>query len=135
MFRIMMSFIVLLSLDMLWISVIAKDAYFRAYGHILRLENGQLRPIWWAVLLVYVALVGGLNYFAFNTEAQSTRAILTHAFIFGVVVYAVYDFTCLALFKDWPILMTMLDCIWGGVLCGLSAFITLKLETWWFKLF
>ena len=87
------------------------------------------------MIIVYIALVGGLNYFALNFSEQSSRWILTHAFVFGLVVYAVYDFTCLALFKDWPIGMTMLDCLWGGVLCGLSAFFTLRIEAWLLKLF
>jgi uncharacterized membrane protein len=135
MLRVIISFVVLLSLDFLWISVLAKGAYVRSYAHVLRLENEQIIPIWWAVGLVYLALVGGLNYFALSWVEQSMRVALIHAIAFGVVVYAVYDFTCLALFKDWPVLMSIVDCFWGGFLCGATALITLRLEAWLLKLF
>lgn len=122
--RFAISFVVMFIIDMLWIAVIAKTHYFKAYGHVLRLEAGQLLPVWWAVIIVYLALVFGLNYFALVWSKDSITSAMVHAVLFGLIVYAVYDFTCLALFKDWPIGMTIIDCIWGGVLCGATAGIT-----------
>lgn len=128
MFRILLSALVMFSLDMLWIGGIAKTHYFKAYGHTLRLVDGQLRPIWWAVFIVYFALVVGVNIFGLSWDKQSFKQAIFYSALFGLVVYAVYDFTCLSLFKDWPIGMSVVDCIWGAVLCGLTAFITLTIE-------
>ncbi len=126
--RFGISFLVMFVLDILWISVIAKAHYLKAYGHVLRLEGGQLMPLWWAVGIVYFALVIGLNYFGLVWTKESTMSAIMHSVLFGLVVYAVYDFTCLSLFKDWPIGMTLIDCVWGGVLCGLTAALTLFIE-------
>ena len=128
--RIIISFIAMLSLDFLWIGVIAKNTYFKAYGHILRLEKGHLMPIWWSAAIVYLALIFGVHYFGLSMAKYSMMQAIVHSAIFGLITYAVYDFTCLALFKDWPIGVTVIDCLWGGVLCGLTAFLTLWLEKW-----
>lgn len=128
MFRLLLSAVVMFSLDMIWIGIIAKAHYFKAYGHILRLVDGKLMPIWWAVFLVYVALVVGVNVFGLSWDKHSMKDAVLYSALFGLLVYAVYDFTCLSLFKDWPIGMSIIDCIWGAVLCGLTALITLTIE-------
>jgi len=54
-----------------------------------------------------------------------------HAALFGLVAYATYDLTNLATIKDWPVLITVVDMIWGTVLSILvslaSFFIARKL--------
>jgi uncharacterized membrane protein len=47
---------------------------------------------------------------------------------FGLVTYATYDLTNLATLKDWPLIITIIDLIWGTVLCGLVS-----LVTWWLR--
>jgi uncharacterized membrane protein len=128
MLRLLISAVVMFSLDMIWIGFIAKDHYFKAYGHTLRLVDGQLKPIWWAVFLVYLALVVGVNVFGLVWDKHSLKEAVFYSALFGLVVYAVYDFTCLSLFNNWPIAMSFIDCAWGAVLCGLTAWITLSLE-------
>lgn len=128
MLRFILSFVILLGLDSLWIGYLAKASYFKAYGHVLRLEQGQLQPIWWAVVIVYLALVGGLNYFVLADKMASSLSLIFSGFIFGLVVYAVYDFTCLALFKNWPNCMSIVDTLWGGALCALTTCLVLGIE-------
>ena len=45
------------------------------------------------------------------------------AFLNGAAVYAVYDFTVLAVFKDYPLWIAVADTIWGGVLFAIVAWI------------
>ena len=40
---------------------------------------------------------------------------------FGFFVYASYDLTNLALLKDWPLKLSLLDITWGTLLSGVSA--------------
>lgn len=37
-------------------------------------------------------------------------------FLFGASIYAVYEGTNYAIFKDWPLAMVLLDTVWGGIL-------------------
>ena len=122
--QIIVSTLCLLILDSIWIGFLAKAAYFKAYGNILRLVDGKIDPVWWAVLVVYVVLVFGVNYYALSYKSEPIKAISEGA-IFGLVVYAVYDFTCLSLFKNWPIYMSLIDCLWGGILCSVTVGVTI----------
>jgi uncharacterized membrane protein len=128
MLRFIISALVMFSLDMIWIGVIAKSYYFKSYGDYLRLQGGELKPVWWAVALVYLALVIGVNLFGMSFAKQSMLHAIGYSALFGLLVYAVYDFTCLALFKNWPVGMSMIDCVWGAVLCGATAYLTLTIE-------
>jgi uncharacterized membrane protein len=40
----------------------------------------------------------------------------TDAFLTGLAVYAVYDFTVYVAFDKYPIWLACADCIWGGIL-------------------
>jgi uncharacterized membrane protein len=51
------------------------------------------------------------------------HALLFGAF-FGLVTYATYDLTNLATTKDWPLLVTVVDLIWGTVLAASISVIT-----------
>ncbi len=129
MLQYLLSMIVMMLLDGIWLGFIAKSYYYQAYGHILRLENDQLQPIWWAAFLVYVLLVFGVNFYGLSYAKESIFTAVWRSALFGLVVYGVYDFTCLSLFKSWPIGMTLIDWIWGGVLCGLTSYLVLMLST------
>jgi uncharacterized membrane protein len=119
-----LSMLVFFILDMAWLGYFAKDLYFKNYGAWLRLADGELLPVWWAVAIVYLL-------FAFATLTfvlPLAKGHLSLAFIYGaslgLIIYGVYDFTCLGLFKNWPLMMAFIDWAWGTVLCGVSATIT-----------
>lgn len=125
---LVISTIVFFALDMAWIGYFAKDMYFKHYGAWLRLDNGQLLPVWWAIAIVYFM-------FSFATLVfvlPLSKGLLTHAFMYGAaigfVIYGVYDFTCLAIFKDWPVMMAFIDWAWGTFLCAFSATITVYIS-------
>jgi uncharacterized membrane protein len=53
--------------------------------------------------------------------AQSPARAFVYGALFGFFAYATYDLTNLATVKDWPIIVTIVDLIWGTVLCGAVA--------------
>jgi uncharacterized membrane protein len=56
------------------------------------------------------------------------HALLYGAF-FGLVTYATYDLTNLATLKDWPLLITVVDLVWGSVLAASISVITYLIST------
>ena len=46
---------------------------------------------------------------------------LMKGFIFGVVVYGVFDFTNLAIFSNYPFSTAIIDTLWGGILMALTT--------------
>ncbi len=53
---------------------------------------------------------------------------VTYAFLiggfFGLIAYSTYDLTNLATLKDWPVIVTVVDIIWGTILNSATAGIT-----------
>jgi len=90
-------------LDLPWLLLIGGD-YNAAVQTIQGGRNVRMRPI--AGLVVYPALA----YLALKTTS------LKEAFLMGASVYAVYDFTVLAVFKDYPLYLAVGDTLWGGIL-------------------
>jgi uncharacterized membrane protein len=90
-------------LDLPWLSFIGGD-----YSAIVRKIQGgseaRMRPLAGAV--VYPALA----FLALRTKN------LKDAFLTGAAVYAVYDFTVMAVFKDYPLYIALGDTLWGGIL-------------------
>jgi len=60
----------------------------------------------WAALIVYVAL----GYLVWQVNSVQEAALL------GSAVYAVYDFTSLAVLKKYEVWIAVADTLWGGVL-------------------
>jgi len=100
-------------LDLPWLLLIGGN-YNAAIQTIQGGRNVRMRPI--AGLVVYPALA----YLALKTKT------LKEAFLMGASVYAVYDFTVLAVFKDYPLYLAVGDTLWGGIL--FSAVYSLR--TW-----
>jgi uncharacterized membrane protein len=73
--------------------------------------------------LVYVVLIYGLSYFIIRKNKSVQEAALL-----GFFIYAVYELTNLALFKNWSILTVIMDTTWGTVLFGLTTAIVYKLK-------
>ena len=76
------------------------------------------------VFLCYVLMIFGINYFIIQKKAS-----LLDAFLFGIVIYGVYDATTYALFSKWSGKMAIIDTIWGGILMMTTAYLTYKLST------
>jgi uncharacterized membrane protein len=55
---------------------------------------------------------------------QSWVHALLYGALFGLVTYATYDLTNMATVKDWPLLVTVVDLVWGSVLAASVSVIT-----------
>ena len=121
---LILSMLVFFILDMTWIGYIAKGMYFKSYADWLRLENGRLLPVWWAIIIVYAAFAFATLTFVVPLSNGSLLNAFLYGAALGLVIYGVYDFTCLAIFKNWPLMMAFVDCLWGTILCAISATLT-----------
>ena len=104
---------VLFALDLVWLGVVAKDFYRRYLPTLLRTDVR-----WGPGLLFYALYVAAIIVFVVQPaiERQSLgRAVALGAF-FGLTAYATYDLTSLALIRDFPTLVAVVDIVWGTVL-------------------
>lgn len=54
-----------------------------------------------------------------------------HATLTGIAVYAVYEFTNLAIFKDYSLVFALSDTLWGGVLFALAFLVLQEINVRW----
>tara|TARA_B100000886_G_C20128906_1_gene369057 strand:- start:167 stop:550 length:384 start_codon:yes stop_codon:yes gene_type:complete len=76
-----------------------------------------------ATVLAYVFIVFGINYFIIHK-----RASVSDAFLLGLVIYGIYEFTNKALFSKWTYTTVAIDTIWGGILFSLVTYLTYLAE-------
>ena len=103
--------------DLLWLGVIAKDFYQSRLGELL----GPV--VWPAAVVFYFVFVAGLLFFAVlpALEVHSLSKALVLGALFGLVTYATYDLTNHATLRDWPLMITVVDILWGTVLGAIVA--------------
>ena len=114
--------VTLVVLDAVWLGLLMKDFYRRHLAAMARMADGGLDPFWPAAALVYPALAGGLTVLVLSRTRQPLEALALGAF-FGLVTYAVYDFTNYATLRDWPVVLTVADIAWGTCMCGSTAWL------------
>ena len=102
-------------IDMIWLGLVAKNFYAQQIGHLMKSEIN-----WPAALLFYLLFIIGLVVFVVMPalKAESWQIAAIYGALFGLISYATYDLTNLATLKDWPVLITVVDLIWGSVLAA-----------------
>ncbi len=113
-FLLLISAILLISIDFVYLNII-KDFFSR---HVQRVQGSPMQINYLGAAICYILLIVGLNYFIIKP-----RKSVSDAFLLGIVVYGVFDTTNYALFKNWSIITTIIDTLWGGTLFALTTFI------------
>lgn len=104
-----------ITLDLLWLGVIMRDFYKVKLGHLM---SGDV--VWGAAIVFYLIFAAGLTYFAVIPSGYLAKAWWLGALV-GLIAYATYDLTNHATLRDWPIVVTIVDILWGMVLSGTAA--------------
>lgn len=112
--------LVTLGLDSIWLGLIAKDFYILQTRAFARVQNGSYAPLMWSAALVYLFIPTGALYFSSRESGDRWHAVFRGA-VFGIVLYGTYEFTNLALVRDWPMEMAAVDLVWGTFLCAVGA--------------
>jgi len=114
-------------LDLIWLGYIAKGFYRQNLAFILGPEVN-----WPAAIVFYLIYIIGILFFAVAPAIE--RSSITRALILGVsygfFTYATYDLTNMALIKDWPLKIVVVDILWGMVLCGTIAMLSFVVSKW-----
>lgn len=108
-------------MDAIWLGFIAKPLYISEYGAMLRLVGNSIKPLWVAAFIVYIVLIGGIMVFVIPRAGGNWMSGLIYGGIFGLVTYGTYDFTNLAVMANWPVMITIIDVLWGIVICAVSS--------------
>lgn len=117
-----------LIIDGIWLTVVAKNFYSKHLGYLMAKTPNLL-----AAGIFYLIYIFGLVVLVLSPALQKNSlvsAILMGA-LFGFCAYATYDLTNLATVKDWPLIVTIVDLIWGAVLSGSVAGVSFLILNKW----
>ncbi|MCA1780937.1 MAG: DUF2177 family protein [Dermatophilaceae bacterium] len=118
-------------LDALWLGRIGRPLYDDRIGDLLAPRFNMT-----AALLFYTIYVLGITYFVTVPaldEGSLGKAAFGGAF-FGLVAYATWNLTNLAVLRDYPSSIVPIDMTWGTVATGVTAVVTYLVCSrlpWW----
>jgi len=117
MYKLLLTAIVFVIIDGIFLTMM--KPYFENQVKIV--QGSSLKVNITATLLCYVFLIFGIYYFIIQPNKS-----VQDAFLFGIVVYAVYETTSRALLTKWKWSTVFIDTLWGGILFALTAWIMKK---------
>ena len=112
------SALVMLALDIVWLSLAVPRIYKPALGDLL-----ADKPNLAVAGVFYLLYVVGVVVFAV-LPALETRSWLQAAgmgALLGLVAYGTYDFTNLSTLRNWPLALSLIDVCWGIALTATAA--------------
>lgn len=117
--------LILIAIDYIWIGILMKNFYVMELGNMARIKNGIFTPNIVAVLFVYIAIFALVSIFLLpQISGLGIIKSALIALVFGLGIYAVYDFTNLAVLSSWSLRFVFVDVLWGGVLMAIVTVIT-----------
>jgi uncharacterized membrane protein len=119
--------VVFLGLDALWLSQIALGLYRRELGGLLREQpNLAVAGVFYLLFVVGIVLLVVLP--ALNGGGWLTA--LWMGAVLGLVAYGTYDITNLSTLRGWPLGLSLIDLSWGTALTAVSAAAATLVLTW-----
>ena len=113
--QLFISAIVMLLLDYIYLS-----SFSNFFNNLVRsIQGSKIKLKMSGAILCYLFLIIGLNYFIIHKKKS-----ITDAFLLGLIIYGVYEFTNYAIIDKWNIKAVTLDTLWGGLLFAMTTKIT-----------
>ena len=110
--------VLFLAIDVVGIRLLIRPVFERHIGDLLA-DQFRLGP----AAAFYAFYILGLLYFVSVPalrEGAPVQALLAGALL-GLMCYGTYEFTSLAVMRDWSWAQVVTDTLWGGFLTGLAA--------------
>jgi uncharacterized membrane protein len=108
--------VAILVLDGFWLGLVAKDLYKREMGALMA-ESVRVVP----GLLFYLLYPAALVYLTLLTQPAGWAEAIARGAVLGLAAYGAYDLTNLAIVRDWPLRISLIDWAWGGVIGAAAA--------------
>ena len=110
-----------LVIDLVWLGFVARSFYQTHLGHLMRANVN-----WVAAVVFYLVFVAGIVVLVVwpAIERESLARALSLGALFGLVTYAAYDLTNLAVLEGFSLKIALVDLLWGTVLCASVSAIT-----------
>ena len=108
------------------IPMITKFNYEMYNKQFLRINNDKtVKDIYIGAIVAYACLVFGIYYFVIkNNMDNKITTIAKNGALFGFIVYAIYNGTNKATIAEFGTNESIIDTLWGSILCALISVLT-----------
>lgn len=110
-----------LVVDGLWLTLIAKNFYAKHLGYLMAKNPNLLAAGLFYLIYIFAMVVLVVTP---GLEKGSFWSTVLSGALFGLCCYATYDLTNLATVQNWPLIVTIVDLIWGTFLSATIAAIS-----------
>lgn len=109
------------ALDLVWLGLVARTFYQQQLGTLMRPDVR-----WAPAILFYLIYVGAVVALVVvpAVERQSLSRAFLSGGILGLAAYAAYDLTSLAMIRDYPTKVALVDLAWGTTLTATVAVVS-----------
>ena len=113
-----------LLVDMFWHVFVAPKLFREQIGHLM---GNKVKT--YAGLIFYFINAAAILLFVINTavEKNNIMSTLLYGGFLVFSMYSTYNFTNLALLKNWPIKLTIMDLVWGTFAAATTSVISIKI--------
>lgn len=121
--HILVSTTTLLLLDILWIYFFMGNKYKIMIKNI---QGSDMKVNIIYASIAYLLMIIGLNYIVLpllDINNITFKNCMSTGFLFGIILYGVYDFTIGAVLNKWDMKLAVIDVIWGGFVYFMSCYI------------
>ncbi|WP_377287890.1 DUF2177 family protein [Rhizobium sp. SG2393] len=112
------TFTTLLVADAIWLGIVARSFYRDQLGSMMlpqpNFTIAALFYLFYAVAIVILAVMPGV-------KAGSIWMAIGYGAVLGLAAYGTYDITNLAVLKGWPVIVTVVDMVWGTLITAACA--------------
>jgi len=107
-------------IDMLWWGVLARRFYRRQLESLLRAKFNIIPAV-----IFYLLFSIGLMVFAIvpAVDNGSLAQAAGLGVLFALFAYGTYALSNLAAIRDWPLIVTVVDVVWGMILSGIVSLV------------
>ena len=119
-YSLIISSILLVIIDSVYLSMIGKSAFEKTVSAI---QGSKLVVNMPPAIFTYILMAITLNYFIISANKSPFDA-----FILGFCTYGIFDFTNLAIFKNYTLKTAIMDTLWGAILFYVTTLITYKIK-------
>jgi uncharacterized membrane protein len=103
-------------LDAVWLGVLSKDLYRREMGSLMA-DSFRAVP----AVLFYLLYPAALVYLVLCNPPSGWAEAALRSAVLGLAAYGAYDLTNMAIVRDWPVGLSLIDWTWGGVVSALAG--------------
>ncbi len=125
------SLVALCVLDFTWLGFVAKDFNTNQLQGIARIENGAIAPFKAPAIMAYLVMALALTAFGAPHALSGTwLTSIGWGALLGLSIYGIYDFTNLAVLKDYPPTFAVADLGWGTFSYATANLILFASRAW-----